>query len=625
MAGRVEHRGPDDAGQWWDVRAGIGLAHRRLSIIDPSREGRQPMRSAGGRFVMAYNGELYNFEALRTGLQKGHPSLVFRGRTDTEVLLEAIAHWGLDAALERANGMFAFALWDTQERALVLARDRIGIKPLYFGRVGSDLVFGSELRALIEYPGFQRRIDRDALDLFVRHATVPSPHCIFQGVRKVLPGTYLRLDGPGGTGESVTYWCPWRRRYAGLDDQYSFDDPAVVAEFDHLLTDAVRRRTVADVPVGAFLSGGIDSSLVVALMQKHAARPVKTFTIGFQSERFDEAPHAAAVADALGTDHTELYVTDDEVRDLLSRLPSIADEPLGDSSLIPTFLVSQLARQDVTVALSGDGGDELFGGYRHYRMGKQWAKRVGWLPKPIRQHGGNLVARCGVAARRLTAEVDLPSSVRHQFDRASYLGGLVAATGQDPMALHWQIFRYWNDVDDLVIGTQRPLLRFEKRLAKASAGALGQRNSMMLADTLMYLPDVLLTKLDRSSMSVGLEARVPLLDHRVVEWAWRLCVDDKMNDHAGKLPLRQILYQYVDPRLIERPKQGFSVPLGTWLRGPLRDWADDLLDPVRLREEGLFDVDRVRRKWSDHVDRKANWQHDLWNVIAFQMWNEAVR
>ena len=624
MASSIKHRGPDDAGCWWDKEAGFGLAHRRLSIIDHSRHGRQPMHSASGRFVIAYNGELYNFEDLRRRLRTQFRSLAFRGRTDTEVLLEAIAHWGLETALSRANGMFAFALWDKQERTLVLARDRIGIKPLYYGKVGPDLVFSSELRALREYPGFSGRIDRDALDLFVRHATVPSPHCIFQGVHKLQPGTFLRLKSPDQSWKPITYWCPWQKRYAGLADELDFDDPAVVAEFDELLGDAVQRRTIADVPLGAFLSGGIDSSLVVALMQKYSTKPTKTFTIGFQSERFDEAPHARAVAEALGTDHTELYVTDEEVLQVAQRVPQIADEPLGDSSLLPTFLVSQLARQEVTVALSGDGGDELFGGYRHYHMGHEWERRVGWLPRQIRHHGGTLLACSGTAARRLTADVDLPTRVRHQFDRASYLGGMVAATGRDPMALYWQIFRYWNDTKALVRGARRPGLRLEKRLATAGKGPLGQLNGMMFADTLLYLPDVLLTKLDRCSMNVSLEARVPLLDHRVVEWAWRVGAADKLDGRKGKIPLRKILYQYVDPELIERPKQGFSVPLAQWLRGPLRDRVEELLRPQRLHKEGYFNVTALRRRWTDHIEEKADWEHDLWNVIVFQMWNEAT-
>lgn len=623
MADAVTHRGPDDDGVWFNTDGGIGLGHRRLSIIDRSEGGRQPMHSADERYVLAYNGELYNFEQLRQELLDGVDSLQFRGHSDTEVLLESIAHYGLEPTLKRANGMFAFALWDKKERTLTLARDRIGIKPLYYGRVGGDFVFTSELRPLTAYPGFQGRIARQALDLFVRHAAVPTPHCIFEGFRKLVPGTYLQLHSPDDSPEPVTYWSPWEKRFEGLNNQIDFTDPVVSDDFEALLTDAVRRRMIADVPLGAFLSGGIDSSLVVALMQKVSDQPVKTFTIGFESEQFNEAPHAAAVADALGADHTELYVTDDEVLDIVPQLPRIADEPLGDSSLIPTSIVSQLARRDVTVSLSGDGGDELFGGYGHYRMGRKWAERTGWLPRPLRRYGGALVAEAGTTARTLTSGFEVPAAVRHQFDRAAYFGGLVSATGRDPMALYWHVFRYWNDVSELVRGVSRSPVPFEHRLAEASAGSLGQKNGMMLADTLLYLPDVLLTKLDRASMNVGLEARVPLLDHRVVERAWQIPVDQKIDGQQGKLPLREVLYRHVDRKLIERPKQGFSVPLAQWLRGPLCDWGEELLRESRLRADGFFHPRPIRLRWERHLGSEKNCQHDLWNILVFQSWKDA--
>ncbi len=624
MADTLRHRGPDDAGVWVDAAAGVALGFRRLAIIDLSPHGRQPMASADGRYVVVFNGELYNFRALRADLERA-AGVRFRGHSDTEVLVEAIAHWGLRAALDRFNGMFAFAVWDCHERRLHLVRDRLGEKPLYYGWVGGCFLFGSELAALRAHPAFDAEIDRGAVALYLRLGCVPAPYSIYRGIAKLPPGTLLTVpaDDPGARPRPAAYWSA--RAVAERGAQAPLRGPVreIVAQLDALLRDAVRLRLEADVPLGAFLSGGIDSSTVVALMQAQSARPVKTFTIGFHEADYDEARHAAAVARHLGTEHTALYLTPDEALAAIPRLPTLYDEPFADPSQLPTFLVAELARGAVTVALSGDGGDELFGGYNRYFWGRSIWQKVGWLPRGVRgtavaaltalspEAWGAVFARLGPA---------LPRGVRQSNpgDKLHKLAEVLDADHAE--ALYLRLVSHWKEPAALVPGAAEPATLLTDRAAWADLPDFTQR--MMFLDTVTYLPDDILTKLDRATMAVSLEARVPLLDHRVVEFAWRLPLALKIRRGQGKWLLRQVLDRYVPRALVERPKMGFGVPLDAWLRGPLRDWAEALLDEGRLRRDGLLDPAPIRAKWREHLSGQRNWQYYLWDVLMLQAWLE---
>lgn len=620
MALAVEHRGPDDAAEWADEQAGVAFGFRRLAIVDLSPEGRQPMVSESGRYVIAFNGEVYNFAALRGELDAaGHR---FRGHSDTEVILAAVEEWGVSRAVQRFVGMFALALWDRDERVLHLVRDRLGIKPLYYGWLGKALLFGSELKALRAHPEFCAEIDRGALALFLRHNYVPTPFSIYRGVRKLPPGTILTLRAhDDSTAAPVPYWSAREVAEAGVRQPFAGDEAGAIGELDRLLREAVALRMIADVPLGAFLSGGIDSSTVVALMQAQSDRPVKTFSIGFHEAGYNEAVHAADVARHLGTDHTELYVTPAEAQAVIPRLPAMYDEPFADSSQIPTYLVSALARKHVTVSLSGDGGDELFGGYNRYFWGRTIWQRIGRVPPPLR----------GVAARAITAISPagwdrnyarlrplLPNRLRQQHagDKLHKLAEVLAVA--NPEDLYNGLVSHWREPADLVIGGHEPATALTDRSRWATLPDFTQR--MMYLDLVSYLPDDILTKLDRASMAVSLEARVPLLDHRVVEFASRIPLEMKIRNGQGKWLLRQVLYQYVPSALIERPKMGFGVPIDIWLRGPLRDWAEELLGDRRLEQEGYFNPAPIRAKWAEHLAGTRNWQYYLWDVLQFQAW-----
>ncbi len=627
MIARLRHRGPNDSGIWQDANARIGLGHTRLSILDLSPEGHQPMLAAGGRFVLVFNGEIYNHRALRLELEKAEPGIAWRGHSDTEVLLAAIVRWGFQSALERSNGMFALALWDRQERTLQLARDRLGEKPLYYGMAGTTLLFGSELKALREHPAWVGEIDRNALSLLMRHNYIPAPHSIYQGIAKLLPGTFITYRAERGLSERpepVAYWSARQVIEQSWQNPLKLSDVDAIEALDQLLRDAVGLRMEADVPLGAFLSGGIDSSTVVALMQAQARQPVQTFSIGFRETGYDEAQYARAVAAHLGTQHTELYVEPEQARAVIPLLPTLYDEPFADSSQIPTFLVSQLARQQVTVALSGDGGDELFGGYSRYPAGDRLWRRVSRLPLAARRvvANGIAIASLGQWERFFAlAERVMPAGMlpERAADRIRKLADVLRM--DRPESTYRWLLSHWTNPDDVVLGSQEPVTALNN---PAQWPALPDfLHFMMYADLVTYLPDDILVKLDRASMGVSLESRVPLLDHRVVEFAWRLSGQLKSREGESKWLLKQVLHRYVPRELIDRPKMGFGVPLVSWLRGPLREWANDLLDEKALQMAGYFRSELVGKRWRDHLSGRNNWQDSLWNVLMFNSWIES--
>jgi len=624
MAETLHHRGPDDGGEWADAGAGIALGFRRLAIVDLSPAGHQPMASASERYIIAFNGEVYNFEALRQELMGQSAAPAFRGHSDTEVMLAAIEAWGLEAAVKRFVGMFALALWDRQERVLHLVRDRLGIKPLYYGWMGNTLLFGSELKALRAHPAFRPEIDRDVLTLLLRHNYIPAPYSIYKGIRKLPPGTILTLRGTGEA-EPVPYWSVRDAAAAGLADPFSGSEAEAADGLDALLREAVGMRMVADVPLGAFLSGGVDSSAVVALMQAQSSRPVQTFSIGFRESGYDEAPFAREVARHLGTDHTELYVSPEDAQAVIPTLPALYDEPFADSSQIPTFLVSQLARRRVTVSLSGDGGDELFAGYNRYFFAQNIWDRIGWMPTGVRQAAaGTLTAvpprTMDALAQRLGSV--LPKHLRHGGVSIKLAKIADIMRADCPDTIYKTLVSHWEQPASLVLGMDggEPPTALTGKDRWRGLPDFTQR--MMYMDLMSYLPDDILAKVDRASMAVSLEARVPLLDHRVVEFAWRLPLSLKIREGQGKWLLRQVLYRYVPREMIERPKMGFGVPIDAWLRGPLRDWAEALLDERRLREEGFFEPAPIRAKWDEHLSGRRNWQYHLWDVLMFQAWHE---
>ncbi|WP_406695902.1 asparagine synthase (glutamine-hydrolyzing) [Singulisphaera sp. Ch08] len=618
MADMLHHRGPDDRGTWVDAEAGLALGFRRLAIVDLTPEGHQPMASAGGRYVLAFNGEVYNHAELRRELQRaGAPC--FRGHSDTEVMLAAFEKWGPERALERFVGMFAFALWDRHERTLRLARDRLGEKPLYYGRTGGDLVFGSELKALRAYPGFQGEIDRDALSLYMRFGYVPAPYSIFRGIYKLPPATTVTIRDVAVVPEPVPYWSARSASQAGAVAPFHGTEVEAIDRIETLLREAVGLQMVADVPLGAFLSGGVDSSTIVALMQSQSPRPVKTFTIGFEEAGYDEACHAMAVARHLGTEHTELYVTANEAREVIPSLPAMFDEPFADSSAIPTYLVSQLARHYVTVSLSGDGGDELFGGYDWYpRTANVWRK-LRRLPRPLRGTTSKVLAGLALGSARAPGFSSHASRLSPfaSFDKLHKLAALLGRS-TEPEDVHWILRSTWEGRSSVVLGADESFPTPPGWKFGPGLGDVPHR--LMLTDLLTYLPDDVLAKVDRASMRNSLEARAPFLDHRVVELALSLPTTLKFREGRGKWLLRQVLDRHVPRALIERPKMGFSVPVGAWLRGPLRGWAEGLLEEGRLRQEGFLDPLPVRRKWEEHLSGARNRDAHLWHALMFQAW-----
>ncbi len=626
MTDQIQHRGPNDQGYWLDDERGVVLGHRRLSIIDLSPEGHQPMLSASGRFVLTYNGEIYNFKEIKKELEKEGLAPNWRGYSDTEVLLAAIDAWGVKNALEKSVGMFAFALWDKQERTLILARDRMGEKPLYYGWQNSAFLFGSELKSLKVHPQFQGEIDRDVLSLYMRHNYIPAPWSIYKNIRKLLPGTLLTIPMESDQFKTKTlpepesYWSLEEVAKRGVADPFSGTEQEAIQQLDNLLRQSVAGQMLSDVPLGAFLSGGYDSSLVVALMQAQSDKRVKTFSIGFNEKDYNEAQHAKAVASHLGTDHTELYVTSDEAMAVIPKLSTLYDEPFSDSSQIPTFLVSQMARQHVTVSLSGDGGDELFGGYNRYFLGTKLWQRLKPFPGWSRHLAANLITSVSPSRwDNLSSLFDriLPAEIRagRTGDKLHKLASVLSLSGQDDLYL--KLLSHWDDPESVVINSKEP-----GSVVDQSFQLEDFIHRMMCIDATSYLPDDILTKVDRAAMGISLETRIPLLDHRVVEYAWQLPLDMKVRDGNGKWILRQVLYSYVPPSLLDRPKMGFGVPIDAWLRGPLREWAEELLAENRLKNEGYFNPVPIREKWDEHLSSKRNWQYHLWDVLMFQQWRE---
>jgi asparagine synthase (glutamine-hydrolysing) len=611
----LQHRGPDDHGVWIDQESGVALVHRRLSILDLSPAGHQPMISADGRFVIIYNGEVYSHQPIAAELAaRGHK---FHGHSDTEVIVNSFAVNGIEATLKRMIGMFAIALWDRRDRTLTLIRDRLGIKPLYWAKFGKLFLFGSELKALRAHPGWPAQIDRNAVAAFMRHNYIPAPHTIYQGVNKLEPGTILTLPWQGEP-QISRFWNARTIAHDGALSPLDGSDADLTEQLEALLKDAVARRMIADVPLGAFLSGGVDSSTVVALMQQAGLGKVRTFSIGFEIPGYNEAPYAAAVANHLRTDHTELTVTSSQALDLIPRLPDIYDEPFADSSQIPTYFVSAMTRKHVTVALSGDGGDELFAGYNRYQLTERFWQALSVMPRAMR----NAVASALTMVRpdRWTSlAAMLPARLRppQTGDKLYKMAAVLKLDNVD--ALYRRLVSHWEPSEVTLHAQEPPSIINDEKISQEFPDLLAR---MQFLDLVTYLPDDILTKVDRASMAVALEARVPLLDHRVVEFSWRLPRETKVRNRTTKWILRQVLYRHVPRELIERPKMGFGIPLGEWLRGPLRDWAETLLNENRLRDAALLDHKVVRRFWQEHLDGSRNWQYLLWNVLMLEAWRE---
>ena len=627
MATALTHRGPDDAGAWADPSAGIALSHRRLSIIDLSPAGHQPMASPCGRYRIVFNGEIYNHLDLRRELEATE-AIAWRGHSDTETLVHGIARWGLDATLARAVGMFAIALWDRHDQTLSLARDRMGEKPLYYGWSAVGLVFGSELKALRAAPGFANAVDPDVLSLYLRFNTVPAPWSILHHIYKVEPGVVIALGrdalgtppalpptAAGAASRGVA--C---RRYWSLDAvvaagaEPAMTESEALAGLEARLTEAVKIQTVADVPVGAFLSGGVDSSAIVALMRNVTSADVKTFTIGFAETGFDEAPHARAVAAHLGTDHHEMYVDAEDVRAVIPDLATIYDEPFADSSQIPTVLLSRLTRKSVTVALSGDGGDELFCGYNRYLVSRRYWDAAARVPSPLRAGIGKALTRLSPGTWDTLTRLPGMPRIAMLGDKVHKVGRMLQSSGSTA-EMYRAVTEEWSGSLPLTSPARLTTMIDAPPALRDTAA-----EQMMHWDMQSYLPNDILTKVDRAAMAASLETRVPLLDHRVVEQAWRTPLAFKVRDGQGKWALRQILYRYVPKALIERPKAGFAIPIGAWLRGPLRDWAESLLSVQALGEQPTLDVVAIRARWAEHVAGTHDRTASLWGVLMFQAW-----
>ena len=628
MNSAISHRGPDTNGTWKDQNSGIVFGHQRLSIIDLSSAGNQPMQSHSGRYILTYNGEVYNHLEIRKELDKSNSYIQWRSNSDTETLVEAIDFWGIEKTLSKIDGMFAFGLWDIKKRCLILARDRIGEKPLYYGWQGKInnkvFLFGSELKALKVHPEFRGEINRGAIALQLRHNYIPAPHTIYNDIYKLLPGHYLTLE-ESDLNKSllpipITYWSLTETAIHGNNNQLKLADKDIQRELEKRLRLSIRKQMISDVPLGAFLSGGIDSSTIVALMQSQSNLPIKTFTIGFNENDYNEAHFAKKIAKHIGSDHTELYVSSKKAMEVIPKLPTIYDEPFSDSSQIPTFLVSQLAKQNVKVALSGDGGDELFCGYNRYVMSKKFWNIFRLMPMLLRKtlsSGIQLIS---------TEDWNKISKILPHFSQYTNFGdkmhkGANVLKANKLSNLYFMLSSHWQNPTEVVINSEEPgtlLTEFKPELK-----GLNSQQQMMVLDFITYLPNDILVKVDRAAMSSSLETRVPFLDHKLIEYVWKIPHSLKLRNGKGKWILKQILNQYVPNNLTEKPKMGFGVPIDVWLRGPLRDWAENLLNEKRLKDEGYFNIRIIRDKWEEHLSGKRNWQNDLWNILMFQSWIDA--
>ena len=631
MSATLNHRGPDDAGTWINEENGVAFGHQRLSIIDLSSAGHQPMVSQCGRFTTVFNGEIYNHLQLRDKLNTSANKQSWKGHSDTETLVTAFSQWGIEKTLQQLVGMFAIAVWDFKEKRLFLIRDRFGEKPLYYGWSNGVFLFGSELKALQKYKRFSNQIDRGALSLYMKYMYVPTPYSIFKDIYKLEPGCILQID-KGTKPPTLPLFAPFRDQGINIAQWYSISNMAQAGQknlitdqndavdlIEKTLLESVRSQLISDVPLGAFLSGGIDSSVITALMQKVCKDPVKTFTIGFEESSFNEAIYAKEVSRHLGTEHHELYVTSSDAFKVIPHLPTLYDEPFADSSQIPTYLASKLARESVTVSLSGDAGDELFGGYNRYLWGSRVWNKVRWMPLIVRQ-------TLGVAINKISVNTwdsignSLPNSSRVSLmgDKAHRMAHRLKNVKSLDDVYHSLVTEGYKE-DGLVVNDKAALITKLDNNDIVS-GIVDSEHRMMLLDSLTYLPDDILTKVDRAAMGVSLETRIPFLDYRVAELAWRLPLDTKINNGETKWPIRQVLYKYVPKELIERPKAGFAIPVGQWIRGPLREWAADLLNEERIRREGYFNPELVQQLWQQHLSGKYDWTPRLWAILMFQAW-----
>lgn len=612
MTNCLIHRGPDEGAVWLDTQDAIALGHRRLAILDRSSAGRQPMHSHSDRYVIVYNGELYNYPTIKKQLQqKGHQ---FIGRSDTEVLLTSIEEYGIEHTLHTISGMFAFALWDKKEKNLTLARDRLGEKPLYYGLINDTLVFGSELKAILAYPMMQKNISRNSVELLMRYGYIPQPNSIYDNIVKLPPGTYITLQKNKLTllPAPKEYWSALQVAQNGISNPLLIKDSEAIEQTDNLLNTIIKTRMISDVPIGTFLSGGVDSSLIAALMQANSENPIKTFTIGFSDKQYNEAEYAKAIAQHLGTDHTEFYVEPSDALAVIPKLATIYDEPFADSSAIPTFLVSQLTKQQVSVCLSGDGGDELFGGYNRYLLAKNLWNKMAIMPYPIR-----------LIAKKVLLSVS-PTRWNQvlQFINLSMIGDKLhkfaeSMTAKSPELLYQHLISQWPQPEKIILSSSKNYSQNPILLAVEEMDFI---EKMMITDSISYLPDDIMTKVDRAGMAVSLESRAPYLDHQLFEFIWQLPLHMKIRNRNNKWLLRQVLSRYIPNQFFERPKMGFGVPLAEWLRGPLRDWAETLLNKKLMEQQGFFQTKPILDKWQEHLSGKRNWQYQLWTVLMFQAW-----
>jgi len=621
MGKAVKHRGPDDSGIWHDRNSGIGLVHRRLSIQDLSKAGHQPMFSHNARYVISYNGEIYNHILLRDKVESIVGTKVkWKGSSDTETLLACIENLGIESTLENIKGMFAFALWDRESKKLVLARDRFGEKPLYYGIQNETLLFGSDLISLKKHPSFKGEINRDAVALLMRYGYIPSPKSIYTGIHKLPPSSYVIFESHDSIPTIKYYWSLSSVIKDNNDGLCSYDYRSAVQKLDELIGDSVEQQMISDVPLGTFLSGGIDSTLITALSQSRSSGQVRTFTAGFDDKLYNEAHHAKKLAKYLGTSHTELHISPEHALDAIQKMPDIYTEPFADPSQIPTFLIAELTKEHVTVGLSGDAGDEIFSGYNRYVLTERYWKKLNLIPQPIRYLISSSIEKVSPdRLNRTLSSIQKIFAVKHQ---QANIGeklhkAAIALRAQTSDELYSSLVNRWQNTDELVIGTSKVQTLSDCFIHSSEKDIV---HRMMETDLLTYLPDDILCKVDRASMFVGLESRAPFLDREVVEFAWGLPLNYKIKDGVGKSILRDVLYKYVPKELIDRPKMGFGLPISSWLRGPLKEWGNSLLDQDRLRKEGFFHAEKVRQKWVQHQSGAFNWQYQLWPILMFQLW-----